>query len=139
MTVVTSEIKLSTKKEGELVDITGECSGILTESGLMEGIFVLFVPGSTGSVTTIEFEPGLEKDFPSALARIVPSDIEYGHEKMWHDGNGRSHVKASILKPDLTVPFSSGKLSLGTWQQIVFVELDIRPRSRTVVAKIIGD
>lgn len=139
MTVIRDEITLQTKKEGEVIDITESSQRAVLESGLSNGILTLFVPGSTASVTTIEFEPGLQKDFPSALARIAPDDLTYDHEEMWHDGNGRSHVKAALLKPDLTVPFSNRSLLLGTWQQIVFVELDVRPRNRRIVLQMIGD
>jgi len=99
----------------------------------------VFVPGSTGALTTIEYEPGLIHDFPAALERIVPRNIRYEHERRWHDGNGHSHVRASILGPSLTVPFTNGKLALGTWQQIVFVELDVRPRTRELVVQIVGE
>lgn len=138
MGVVTKELSLETHREGEMVDITSNCQTALTQCGISDGSMVLFVPGSTAAVTTIEFEPGLKRDFPKALERIAPNGAEYEHEKMWHDGNGRSHVKAALLKPDLTVPFTGGKLLLGTWQQIVFVELDIRPRKRKVVVQFLG-
>ncbi len=139
MAVISRELSLRTKREGEIIDITGMAQDALRESGLKNGIMVLFVPGSTASITTIEFEPGLKKDLPEALDRIAPEDHEYHHEQMWHDGNGRSHVKASMMKPDLTVPFNDGELITGTWQQIVFVELDVRPRNRTVILQIIGE
>jgi len=99
----------------------------------------VFVPGSTAAVTTIEFEPGLAKDFPAMLERVAPVDIDYEHQRAWHDGNGRSHVKASLVGPSLSVPFERGVLTLGTWQQIVFVELDIRPRRREVVVQVMGE
>ena len=98
----------------------------------------LFVSGSTGTLTTIEYEPGLMKDFPDMLERIAPRNIEYGHEKMWHDGNGHSHVKASLIGPSLAIPFKNKELLLGTWQQIVFVELDTRSRERNIVLQIMG-
>ena len=104
-----------------------------------DGVAFLFVPGSTGALTTIEYEPGLISDFPVALERLAPKDLPYEHEKRWHDGNGHSHVRASLLGPDLSVPFQKRKLLLGTWQQIVFVELDVRPRDRTIIVQVIGE
>ncbi|HZY94100.1 MAG TPA: secondary thiamine-phosphate synthase enzyme YjbQ [Candidatus Bathyarchaeia archaeon] len=106
---------------------------------MRNGIIVLFLPGSTAALTTIEYEPGLLHDFPAMLDRIAPSNIPYEHENHWHDGNGHSHVRASLLGPDLTIPLQDGKLVLGTWQQIVFIELDIRPRNREIIIQLIGN
>jgi len=99
----------------------------------------VFVAGSTGGVTTIEYEPGLEEDFSRLLEKIAPSNLPYNHDKRWGDGNGFSHVRASLLGPSLTVPFADGRLSLGTWQQIVFVDFDNRPRVRTIVLQFLGE
>jgi len=96
------------------------------------------VPGATGALTTIEYEPGLKSDFPAILSRIVPKTIEYQHDNTWHDGNGHSHVRASLVGPSLTIPFHERDLTLGTWQQIVILEMDIRPRNRKVMVQIIG-
>ena len=131
-------LKIRTHHEGEIVDITEQVQNIVGEASSTDGVAFLFVPGSTAALTTIEYEPGLAKDFPTALDRLVPRTISYEHEKTWHDGNGHSHVKAALLGPDLAVPFQDRKLSLGTWQQIVFVELDTRPRDRTVIVQLIG-
>lgn len=139
MAVFSAEFSISTKKEGDMVDISGDVADAVIKSGISNGIAVVFVPGSTAAITTIEYEPGLVRDLPDALERIAPVNHEYHHEEMWHDGNGRSHVRASLLKPDLTVPFMNGKVRTGTWQQIVLVELDIRPRKRTVMVQIIGE
>jgi len=139
MVVKTERLEIKSKKENEVIDITSKVSQIIQKCGIEDGIVTIFVSGSTGALTTIEFEPGLIKDFPEMLSRIAPSDIEYGHEEMWHDGNGRSHVKASLVGPSLTIPFTSSQLLLGTWQQIVFLELDIRPRERTLILQIIGE
>jgi secondary thiamine-phosphate synthase enzyme len=106
---------------------------------MSEGIICIFVPGSTGSLITIEYEPGLKKDFPKALEKIAPRDIHYEHHETWHDDNGRSHVKASLIGPSLTIPFQKGKLIHGTWQQIVFMELDTQSRSRTLIVQIVGE
>ncbi|MFX0097429.1 MAG: secondary thiamine-phosphate synthase enzyme YjbQ [Candidatus Hodarchaeota archaeon] len=112
---------------------------MVSKSGLSDGIATIFVPGATGAVTTIEYEPGLLKDLPAILERISPKDMEYEHELRWHDGNGHSHCRASILGPSLTVPFVDKRLTLGTWQQVVFVELDVRPRNRKLIVQIIGE
>jgi secondary thiamine-phosphate synthase enzyme len=106
---------------------------------LENGIVTIFVSGSTAAVTTIEYEPGLRTDFPIMLNRIIPKDIEYKHDETWHDGNGHSHVRASLIGPSLTVPFKDRNLILGTWQQIVFIELDIRSRERRITLQIIGE
>jgi len=122
-----------------MVDLTQQTSDFVKKSDISKGIITIFVSGSTGSITTIEYEPGLIKDFPEMLSRIAPRDLDYGHEQMWHDGNGHSHVKASLVGPSLTVPFIDGKLCLGRWQQIVFVEMDTRTRNRDLILQIIGE
>lgn len=139
MTVESQEIRFRTHTEGEILDITERIQTIVESSRLKIGVATLFVPGSTAALTTIEYEPGLLTDLPQALERLAPRDADYEHERRWHDGNGHSHVRASIIGPSLTVPFLGKKLTLGTWQQIVFVELDTRPRDRTVIVQIIGD
>ncbi len=139
MTVVSMSFTLKTKREGEIVDITGRVQSILDKAPVNDGVAFLFVPGSTGALTTIEYEPGLLSDSPSMLERLAPRDIPYEHERRWHGGNGHSHVRASLVGPDLFVPFQKKRLVLGTWQQIVFVELDIRPRDRTVIVQLIGE
>ena len=137
--IVSKNIKIKSKSENDMIDITEETANIVKKSGVKNGNVTIFVSGSTAALTTIEYEPGLRKDFPEMLSRIAPNDIEYGHEQMWHDGNGRSHVKASLVGPSLTIPFTDGQLLLGTWQQIVFVELDIRSRTRNLILQIIGE
>jgi len=139
MAVITKQIKISSKSENDIIDITKKVADAISESGITNGIITIFVSGSTGAITTIEYEPGLVKDLPDLLSRIAPDDINYEHEEMWHDGNGRSHVKASLVGPSLTIPFSDGALLLGTWQQIIFLELDTRARTRTLVLQIIGE
>ena len=139
MTISRHVLKLQTIHEGELIDITNHVQNTIKESKSSDGVAFLFVPGSTAALTTIEFEPGLEKDFPAALERLAPKTLPYEHEKTWHDGNGHSHVKASLLGPDLTIPFQNGKLTLGTWQQIVLVELDTGPRDRTVIVQLLAE
>jgi secondary thiamine-phosphate synthase enzyme len=139
MVVATKSIKIHSKGENDMIDLTEEISNFVKKSDISNGTITVFVSGSTGSVTTIEYEPGLIKDFPKMLDRISPKDIDYGHEQMWHDGNGHSHVKASLMGPSLTVPFIDGELCLGTWQQIVFLELDTRNRTRNLILQILGE
>ena len=139
MIVVETELGVKTRGELDIVDITGEIEKIVSKTGVKNGIANVFVPGSTGAVTTIEYESGLLKDFPNALERLAPRSAEYEHEKGWHDGNGHSHVRASIIGPSITIPIKDGALRLGTWQQVVFVELDVRPRSRRLVVTCIGE
>jgi len=139
MVVVSKSIAIQTKGEGDILDLTRTVASILTETKLSSGIVTVFVPGATGALTTIEYEPGLLKDFPDMLERIAPRGLSYEHERRWHDGNGHSHVRASLIGPSITIPFVDGKLSLGTWQQIVFLELDVRSRSRNLMLQIIGE
>lgn len=139
MTVISKEIHLDSRGELDIIDISNVVQKAVYESGLENGIVTIFVPGSTGALTTIEYESGLLKDLPRILERVAPRDIPYEHEKRWHDGNGHSHVRASMIGPSLTVPFTNRKLTLGTWQQIIFLELDVRPRSRNLILQIIGE
>ena len=137
--MVTKEIRVQTRAECDIVDLTDKVQEAVGSSGLKDGVVTVFVVGSTAAITTIEYEPGLLQDLPAALERVAPKNAEYKHEERWYDGNGHSHVRASILGPGLVVPFKDGRLCLGTWQQIVLVELDIRARSRTIVLQIIGE
>ncbi len=139
MTVVTKTVLIKTRGELQMIDITEDVSRAVQESKISDGIATIFVPGSTAAVTTIEYEPGLLKDFPDMLERISPKNIDYQHEQMWHDGNGHSHVRASLVGPSLTVPFTKRQLTLGTWQQIVLVELDTKSRDRSLIVQIIGE
>jgi secondary thiamine-phosphate synthase enzyme len=124
---------------GSVRDITGDVGEAVLSSGLESGIATVFVPGATGAVTTLEHEEGLVRDLGDALERLVPEEMEYSHNERWHDGNGHSHVRASLIGPSLTVPFSGHSLVLGSWQQIVFLELDTRPRHRRVMVQILGE
>ena len=137
--VVTNYVILSSKGENDIIDITNNVEKILLESKLKNGIITLFVVGSTAAITTIEYEPGLQQDFANMLEKIAPKGIEYQHDNTWHDGNGHSHLKASLIGPSLTIPFINGQTSLGTWQQIVFVEMDTRSRERKIIVQIIGN
>ncbi len=135
---MTKALSIETKGEVDILDITSEVSRIVKDSGANDGIVNVHIAGSTAAITTIEYEPGLKKDFPDFLERIAPKDIYYAHHETWGDYNGHSHVRASLLGPSLTVPFQGKKLILGTWQQIVLVELDTRPRSRRIYVTVLG-
>jgi len=137
--VKTKQLSIHTRGEGDILDVTSAVTDAVVETKLKNGIVTVFVPGSTGALTTIEYEPGLLKDLPDMLERVAPKGLMYEHEKRWHDGNGHSHVRASLIGPSLTVPFSNGRLTLGTWQQIIFMELDARSRSRNLILQIIGE
>ena len=139
MTVKAKQLSIHTKGEGDILDVTGAVAEAVVETRLKNGIVTVFVPGSTGALTTIEYEPGLLKDFPNMLERIAPKNLVYEHEKRWHDGNGHSHVRASLIGPSLTVPFANGRLTLGTWQQIIFMELDVHSRVRNIILQIMGE
>ncbi len=136
--IVTKWLEFETEI-GSVRDITGDVSGVVRGTCLEAGIATVFVPGATGAVTTLEHEEGLARDLGDALERLVPEEIEYAHNERWHDGNGHSHIRASIIGPSLTVPFSRQGLTLGTWQQIVFLELDVRPRHRRLIVQILGE
>ena len=122
-----------------MIDITRSISKAVEDSKIKSGIVTVFIAGSTSAVTTIEYEPGLKIDFPNMLSRIAPKNLEYEHDKTWHDGNGHSHIRASLVGPSLTIPFKDGRLLLGTWQQIVILELDIRQRERKIILQIMGE
>ncbi|MFA6449069.1 MAG: secondary thiamine-phosphate synthase enzyme YjbQ [bacterium] len=132
-------IELESKGGGAMADITEEVASAAAESGMTDGIVTVFVPGATGGVTTIEHEGGLVKDFGELMERLAPRGAEYAHNERWGDGNGHSHVRASLLGPSLTVPLSGGRLTLGTWQQIVFVDFDVRRRSRRLIVQMVGE
>jgi len=139
MTVVGRALKLESKGENDIIDLTEQTAKVVVDSKLADGIVTVFVVGSTAAITTIEFERGLVKDFPEMLSKVAPKEFQYEHEKKWHDGNGHSHIRASLIGPSLTVPFKNGSLILGTWQQIVLVEMDTRNRERKVVFQVIGE
>jgi secondary thiamine-phosphate synthase enzyme len=137
--IITERFSVSTRGNSELLDITGRVADLLSKNKLSEGNLTVFVAGSTASVTTTEFEPGLRKDIPEALNRVAPEGMRYHHDDTWHDGNGHAHVRASILGPSLTIPFSGGEMLLGTWQQIVLIDFDNRSRERKVIVQLIGE
>ena len=139
MTVTTRCVQLQSRGENDVTDLTQNVQDSVSETRLSSGVVTVFASGSTCAVTTMEYEPGLVRDFPGMLRRIAPENSPYEHHKTWHDNNGHSHVKASLVGASITIPFVEGKLVLGTWQQIVFVELDIRPRKREITLQIMGE
>ena len=139
MAIVTDRVTISTRGDAEILDVTEKVQALVREHGFREGQALVFVSGSTAALTTIEYEPGLLQDLPAAFERIAPRGIRYQHEEAWHDGNGHSHVRASLLGPSLTVPFKDGALLTGTWQQIVLIDFDNRPRRREVVVQLTGE
>ena len=136
--IVTESLSVSTRGNGEMIDVTSALAEILRKHRFVEGQALAFVPGSTASLTTVEYEPGLIRDLPEFFERIAPRGGRYHHEETWHDGNGHSHVRASLLGPSLTVPFHGGRLLLGKWQQVVLIDFDVRPRSRELVVQLTG-
>jgi secondary thiamine-phosphate synthase enzyme len=133
------QLSIATKGHGDMHDLTGQIAMVVQSSGIKVGTANIFNVGSTAAVGAVEFEPGLQHDLPSVLDRLIPPSRNYDHEQAWHDGNGHSHLQATLLGPSLTVPVAAGKLVLGTWQQIFHLECDIRGRQRTVVVTIVGD
>jgi len=139
MTVVTNDIPLQSKGNCDIIDITSQVAKKVEESGINSGIVTLFIGGSTAAITTIEYEPNLLSDFKNMWDRVVPQNIPYEHNKTWGEGNGHSHVRASMLGASLTIPFVDKKLTLGTWQQIIFVDFDNRPRHREIIIQLLGE
>jgi secondary thiamine-phosphate synthase enzyme len=137
--VITKELQLHTQGNYDVQDITPQVEEAVRDSGLKAGIVTIFCPGSTGGLTTIEFESGVVYDLGQVLDEIAPPDRDYRHHLRWHDDNGHSHVRAALIGPSLTVPFVDKRLTLGTWQQIVFLDLDTRSRSRQLVLQILGE
>ena len=137
--ITTREIRLETNGYCDIVNITPELEETVRASGLQDGIATVFCPGSTGGITTVEYEPGLQKDLPEFMEQIIPSNRSYHHDETWHDGNGFSHLRSALIGPDITVPFAAGKLTLGTWQQVVFLDFDNKSRTRRLVVQIMGE
>jgi secondary thiamine-phosphate synthase enzyme len=133
------EIQLQTSQHGQMHNLTDEIAQVVGESRVRSGLVNIFNVGSTGAIGTIEFEPGLQQDLPAMLDKLMPPSRDYGHEHAWHDGNGHSHLQATMLGPSLTVPVKDGKLVLGTWQQVFHLECDIKPRRRTINITVMGE
>ena len=139
MRVIQERLTVSTSGHGDMHDLTEQVAAIIMHSQVRTGLVHLFNIGSTAALGTIEFEPGLQKDLPEILDRLMPPSRTYGHEQAWHDGNGHSHLQATLLGPGLTVPVGDGKPILGTWQQIIHLECDVRPRRREIVVTVMGE
>ena len=137
--VVSGTISLSTQGSFDIQDVTSQVAAMVSGSGVKNGAVTVFCPGSTGAVTTIEYERGVLEDLRKAIERMAPSNIPYAHDQRWGDGNGFSHVRAALLGPSLTVPIIQGALTLGTWQQVVFIDFDNRPRRRKIAVQVMGD
>jgi len=139
MTVKTGSISLNTRGDTDVHDITEAITDVLSKSGLKAGTVTVFCPSSTSALTTIEYESGAVSDLKRLFEEIIPQDREYAHNARWHDGNGHSHIRASLLGPSLTIPFVEGQLTLGTWQQIIYVDFDNKPRRREIILQMIGE
>jgi len=137
--LVTDTVAVSSRGDSHMIDLTARVQEAVRRHGFREGQALVFVSGSTAGLTTVEFEPGLQRDLPAAFERLAPRGMRYAHEETWHDNNGHAHVRASLLGPSLTVPFRDGRLLLGTWQQIVLIDFDTRPRQREVVVQLSGE
>ena len=137
-TIETHTISLKSKGDCDIINITDKIQDLIRENNFIEGSALIFVPGSTASITTIEYEPGLLKDYPNFFERIIPQNSNYHHDDTWHDGNGHSHIRATLQGASFTVPFKDKSLILGTWQQIIFVDFDNRARSRVIIVQLTG-
>lgn len=137
--IITDTISLNTKGFTDVIDITDKVISVLHESKVENGLVTVFCTGSTGAITTIEYESGVISDLKRAIEKIAPSNIPYEHDKRWGDGNGFSHVRAALMKPSLSIPVTGGRLSLGTWQQIVFIDFDNRERQRELIVQVMGE
>jgi secondary thiamine-phosphate synthase enzyme len=139
MTVKTTSISLRTQGNADIHDITNQIANAVSKSGLTAGLATVFCPSSTSALTTIEYESGALSDLRRLFDEIIPADREYAHNERWHDGNGHSHVRAALLGPSITIPFIDSQLTLGTWQQVIYVDFDLRPRQRELVVQLVGE
>ena len=139
MEIITDRLQLETTGNNDMIDITGRLRLLLSKHKLKSGNLLVFVPGSTAGLTTIEYETGLKQDFSSFMDRIIPRSIRYSHEETWNDGNGHSHIRASLLGPSIAIPFSEGALLLGNWQQVVLIDFDVRHRTRNLIVQLMGE
>lgn len=139
MKIMSRRISITTKGNGDYVNISHQLFNMVKDSGIVDGIVTVFVSGSTAGITTFEYEPGLIRDLKEFYEKVAPSNVSYHHDETWGDANGFSHVRATLTGPSLVIPFEKGRLLLGTWQQVVLVEFDNRPRSRDIVVQIMGE
>lgn len=137
--IIQNKLAVTSKGFNDMIDITPDLNNLLIQSKLKNGHILIFVPGATGGLTTIEYEPGLLQDFPEMLEKIAPQNTRYHHDATWHDGNGFSHLRASLIGPSLSIPVDNGRMTLGTWQQVIFVDFDNRPRKRQIHVQIYGE
>jgi len=137
--IIQKKLSFSTKGFNDIIDITPSLKSHLNESSLKNGNILVFVPGATGGLTTTEFEPGLLKDIPELLEKLIPMSENYHHDNTWHDGNGYAHLRATLIGPSITIPFMDGTMQLGTWQQVIFIDFDNRPRQRELHLQIYGE
>ncbi len=138
MVIENMRIEKKTRGFSDVIDITGDIEKLLSTCSVSNGLATVFIPGSTAAVSTTEYEPGLKKDIPEFVQKILPQDAHYHHNETWHDGNGFSHMRASLFGPSLSIPFENKKLLLGTWQQIVLLDFDAKPRKRAIIIQIMG-
>lgn len=139
MACATQEVHFDTEGETHIIEITKPVCDRVAETGIADGLVAVFAPGATAGITTLEYEPGAVADLQACLERLAPQEMSYAHDRAYGDGNGHSHVRAALLGPGLTIPLRAGQLVLGTWQRIVFIDFDNRPRQRTVVVQCVGD
>jgi len=139
MAVKSLSIQLSTRGDSDIHDITDQVAHQITQSGLKNGTVTIFCPSSTSALTTIEYESGAVSDLKRLFDEIIPQNREYAHNARWHDGNGHSHIRASLLGPSLTIPFTNGELTLGTWQQVIYIDFDNKPRRRELILQVVGE
>lgn len=139
MRVISEHIEIPTKGNTDIINISEKIKSVVNKSGIKNGIVNLFVVGSTAGLSTMEFEPGLLKDLPETFDKIAPKNHRYHHDDTWHDGNGYAHVRSTLLGTSLTIPIEDGATQLGTWQQVVLIDFDNRPRQRKIICKILGD
>ncbi len=139
MKITTTSLRIETRGNNDMIDITERLGLLLSKHGYTNGHALVFVPGSTAGLTTIEFEQGLRQDFAALMERIAPRGAHYNHEETWNDGNGHSHVRASLIGPSIALPFSDGRFALGVWQQVVLVDFDVRPRLRELTVQFLGE
>jgi secondary thiamine-phosphate synthase enzyme len=132
-------IQFKTNGKNDMINITEELKDLVLDSSISSGNILIFVPGATGALSSIEYEPGLIKDFPELMERLIPIQQQYHHNETWHDGNGHSHLRATLIGPSLSVPFENNELILGTWQQIIFLEFDNKPHNRKIVIQLMGE
>jgi secondary thiamine-phosphate synthase enzyme len=139
MQTIINHIFLTTRGSTDIIDITQKVQECIDSSGLQSGLVTIFCPSSTSGITTIEYEPGVLEDLKRVFNEIVPSEYTYQHDEAWHDGNGYSHIRAALLKASISIPLMDGRLTLGTWQQIVFIDFDTRPRKREIIIQVLGE